>query len=163
MRSLVEQLGSYAAYHRDRRNINTHFIGIPMIVLGVAILLARAGITIGGLTITPAFAVAIMAALYYLNLDIRYGIAMSVALAVCVAIAQAVAEQDRTVWLASGLGLFGLGWVLQFVGHVYEGRKPAFVDDVMGLAIGPLFVMAEAGFRLGLRKEIEAEISARQG
>ena len=31
----------YARYHRDRRNIATHMIGVPMIVFGVGVLLAR--------------------------------------------------------------------------------------------------------------------------
>jgi uncharacterized membrane protein YGL010W len=56
-----------------------------------------------------------------------------------------------------------IGWVFQFIGHVaYEHRKPAFVDDVIGLLIGPLFVLAEALFGLGwrprLREAIEAEV-----
>ncbi len=160
MKTLVEQLGNYAAYHRDTRNIRTHFVGIPMIVLGVTVLLARAGIDIGGLTITPALVVAVIAALYYLKLDIRYGIAMSVMLAICVAIAQPLAAGDQMSWLGWGIGLFAAGWIFQFVGHIYEGRKPAFVDDIMGLAIGPLFVMAEAGFLLGLRRDIQRQITA---
>ncbi len=28
--------------------------------------------------------------------------------------------------------MFVIGWAIQFVGHHYEGRKPAFVDDVTG-------------------------------
>lgn len=32
MRTLTDHLRQYAAYHRDRRNIVTHFAGIPMIV-----------------------------------------------------------------------------------------------------------------------------------
>jgi uncharacterized membrane protein YGL010W len=32
------------------------------------------------------------------------------------------------------------------------------MDDIRGLAIGPLFVVAEAGFALGLRREIERQI-----
>jgi uncharacterized membrane protein YGL010W len=43
-----------------------------------------------------------------------------------------------------------VGWVIQFVGHYYEGRKPAFVDDITGLIIGPLFVVAEAAFLMGM-------------
>ena len=159
MKTLVEQLGNYAAYHRDRRNIRTHFIGIPMIVLAAAILLARAGIDVGGLTVTPALAVAVVASLYYLKLDLRYGIAMAAMLAVCVAVARPVAAGDRASWLIWGGGLFAAGWVLQFIGHLYEGRKPAFVDDVMGLAIGPLFVLAEAGFLLGLRRDLQRKIA----
>ncbi len=34
-------------------------------------------------------------------------------------------------------------------------KKPAFMDDVIGLAIGPLFVLAEMVFMLGFRKDIE--------
>ncbi|MNT74574.1 hypothetical protein D3C72_2134020 [compost metagenome] len=59
--------------------------------------------------------------------------------------------------------MFVVGWVIQFVGHHYEGRKPAFVDDVTGLIIGPLFVVAELGFLLGLRKEVEHAVEERAG
>ena len=50
------------------------------------------------------------------------------------------------------------GWILQFIGHHYEGKKPAFVDDIMGLAIGPLFVLAELSFELGLRNKLKSDI-----
>ena len=43
MKTLVEHLGQYAAYHRDRRNIASHFIGIPLIVLAVAVPPLEAG------------------------------------------------------------------------------------------------------------------------
>ncbi|GFD75804.1 hypothetical protein ACI7YQ_13725 [Alteromonas marina] len=49
------------------------------------------------------------------------------------------------------------------VGHHFEGKKPAFVDDIMGLAIGPLFVLAELSFDLGLRKALKEEIERRSG
>jgi uncharacterized membrane protein YGL010W len=65
-----------------------------------------------------------------------------------------LAAQSIVLWLASGLGMFFIGWVIQFVGHYYEGRKPAFMDDLMGLAIGPLFIVAELGFLLGLRRDV---------
>ena len=32
MRTATELLAQYAAYHRDRRNIVSHFVGVPMIV-----------------------------------------------------------------------------------------------------------------------------------
>ncbi len=53
--------------------------------------------------------------------------------------------------------------MLQFIGHHYEGKKPAFVDDIMGLAIGPLFVLAELSFELGLRSALKEEIERRSG
>ena len=36
MKTLTDQLANYAAYHRDPRNIASHFIGIPLIVVAVA-------------------------------------------------------------------------------------------------------------------------------
>jgi len=71
-----------------------------------------------------------------------------------------IAALDGSHWLGWSLGLFIGGWALQALGHYWEGRKPAFMDDIRGLAIGPLFVVAEAGFTLGLRREIERQIEA---
>ena len=52
---------------------------------------------------------------------------------------------------------------VQLVGHLYEGRKPAFLDDLIGLLIGPLFVVAEIGALLGLRRDLKATIEAKTG
>ena len=59
--------------------------------------------------------------------------------------------------------MFVVGWVIQFIGHYYEGRKPAFVDDLIGLLVGPMFVVAEALFMLGWGKPLLAEIERRAG
>lgn len=163
MKTLVDQLATYAAYHRDRRNIATHLVGIPMIVLAVCVLLARPGVVLGGALVTPALLVAVVTVGYYVRLDRRYGIVMGVLLALCVAAAHAIAARPTATWLAVGVGLFVVGWIIQFVGHWYEGRKPAFVDDVIGLIIGPLFVVAEVGFALGLRDEVRLQVEERAG
>ncbi|GIZ13198.1 DUF962 domain-containing protein [Pseudomonas sp. NCCP-436] len=158
MKTLVDHLAQYAAYHRDRRNIASHFIGIPIIVLAVAVLLSRPGIELAGLWLAPATLVALAAAWFYLRLDIRFGLVMSALLVLSLWAAAKLAVASTGLWLAAGLGLFVIGWIIQFVGHYYEGRKPAFVDDIMGLAIGPLFVVAEVAFLLNLRKEIEQAV-----
>ena len=164
MRNLSEQLTQYAAYHRDRRNILTHFVGIPMIVLAVAVLLARPVLAQwGAVALSPATLVTLLTVLYYLKLDLRLGAVMAALMALSLWFAQAVAAQTTAVWLSVGVGLFVVGWVIQFVGHYYEGRKPAFVDDLVGLVIGPLFVVAEAGFLLGLRRDLQQAIEARVG
>lgn len=40
------------------------------------------------------------------------------------------------------IGLFVIGWVLQFVGHIYEGKRPAFTTNLVHLLIGPLWILA---------------------
>ena len=164
MKSFIEYLSGYAAYHRDRRNIATHFIGIPMIVAAVVILLSRpVFMHADGVAITPALFAIALTALFYLKLDIRFGIVMTLFLLFCLWLGQWFAAQSTMNWLVAGIGLFVIGWVFQFVGHYYEGKKPAFVDDIMGLAIGPIFVAAELAFEFGLRKEVEAAVVARAG
>ncbi|WP_407314249.1 DUF962 domain-containing protein [Pseudomonas sp. nanlin1] len=162
MKTLIDHLSQYAAYHRDPRNIATHFIGIPMIVLAVVILLSRPGWGFAGLWLSPALLLALMASVFYLRLDTRLGAWMALLLAASLWAGAYLAAQPTSTWLASGLGLFGVGWLFQMIGHYFEGRKPAFVDDVMGLLIGPLFVLAEVAFLLGQRTSLKQQIEARQ-
>ncbi|MDE1168282.1 MAG: DUF962 domain-containing protein [Pseudomonas sp.] len=163
MKNLVEHLSQYAAYHRDPRNIASHFIGIPMIVVAVTVLLSRPGFSTGGLWLSPALPAALASVWFYLRLDLRLGALMTGLLALCLWAGAALAVQTTMAWLSAGLGLFVLGWVIQFVGHHYEGRKPAFVDDLSGLIVGPLFVVAEIAFLLGLCQGLKHEIEARAG
>ncbi len=41
--------------------------------------------------------------------------------------------------------MFTTGWTFQFVGHFFEGKKPAFVDDKRNFLVGLLWWMKKAG------------------
>jgi len=163
MKTLIDHLAQYADYHRDPRNIQTHFVGVPMIMFAVVVLLSRPVWALGALPATPALFAALAASVFYFRLDARFGLAMAAILAAMLAGAQWFAAQSTAVWLTAGIGLFAVGWVIQFVGHYFEGRKPAFVDDLVGLLVGPLFVVAEWAFALGLRKQVQAAVEERSG
>ncbi len=164
MRTVDDQLARYAAYHRDARNRATHFVGVPLIVAAVTMLLSRPVLAVvGGIPLSAATIVVVAAAVFYLALDVALGEAMAVLLAAALVLGGWAAAQPTTTWLALGVGGFVVGWLFQLVGHVYEGRKPAFVDDVAGLLIGPLFVVAEAAFALGWRRALKGAIDARAG
>jgi uncharacterized membrane protein YGL010W len=159
-RPALDLMAQYAQYHRDKRNIATHFVGIPLIVFAIGILLAR--FTIGGVTL--AWIVWALATLWYLTRgNLVLGIATSVVNAVLIALAHPFAGVPLLPWLAWGIGFFALGWIIQFLGHYYEGRKPAFVDDIVGLLVGPMFVVAEWLFSLGWGRDMLAEIERRVG
>lgn len=163
MKTLEDQLSNYAAYHRDPRNIATHFIGIPLIVLAVTVLLSRPAFAVSGLVVSPAVIAVIAVSAYYLRLSRGLGIVMTVLLVLCAWFGAWAAQLPTATWLALGGGGFVVGWAFQFVGHVWEGRKPAFVDDLMGLIIGPLFVVAEALFAAGLLQGLQQEVDRRSG
>jgi len=38
-----------------------------------------------------------------------------------------------------GLALFVFGWILQFLGHVFEGKLPAFFGNPLHLIVGPIW------------------------
>lgn len=160
MRTLEQHITQYAAYHRDQRNINTHFIGVPLIVFSV--LLAFAQISIG--PIHAGWLVVLVATIYYMILDRPLGFGMAIFLFVATAIASVVtARTSVPLGLTLAAIIFILGWALQFWGHKYEGVKPAFVDDIMGLAIGPLFVMTELYFMLRLKMSLKKYVEDRVG
>jgi uncharacterized membrane protein YGL010W len=164
MRLATELLSGYAAYHRDRRNIATHFVGVPMIVFAVCILLSRPALAFAGVPVSAALLVFLVSALWYLTRgELLLGAVTSAVIGAMVLAGSAIAAGSTATWLASGIGLFVVGWVIQFVGHYYEGRKPAFVDDLSGLMVGPMFVVAEALFLLGWNPELQARIEARAG
>jgi uncharacterized membrane protein YGL010W len=164
MRNATELLAQYAEYHRDRRNIVSHFVGVPMIVFAIGVLLARPALPAYGVALTPAWlAFALAAAWYMTRGSLLLGVAVSAAVGILVKLGHEVAGGGVGVWLGWGTGVFAIGWLIQFIGHWYEGRKPAFVDDVIGLLVGPMFVTAEALFMLGWNKPLLAEIERRAG
>jgi len=164
MRAATDLLSGYAEYHRDQRNIVSHFVGVPMIVFGIGVLLARPAFALGGLALSPAWIVFALATAWYLSRgNLVLGVAVSAGVGALLLMAHQVAYGSLAGWLAWGVGMFVVGWVIQFVGHWYEGRKPAFVDDMIGLLVGPMFVTAEAMFLLGWNKPLLAEIERRAG
>lgn len=163
MKTFSEQLSKYALYHRDARNILTHLVGIPLIVLAVLTLLSRPAVDMGGLMLTPALIVLILSCIYYIRLNVAYGLVMTMLLLAGLQLSMLFASLSTAVWLGLGIGLFVVGWIIQFIGHAYEGKKPAFVDDIIGLVIGPLFIVVEVAFMLGLSKDLKQQIELQAG
>jgi len=163
-RPATELMVQYAAYHRDRRNIATHFFGIPLIVFAIGVFLARPQFDVGNVHASLAAVAWLLSTLWYLTRgNLLLGLAVSAVNFVLIGLAHPFGDMGTGAWLAWGLGTFVFGWVLQFVGHYYEGRKPAFVDDLVGLLVGPMFVTGEALFAAGLCRPLADEIERRTG
>ena len=164
MRNASELMVQYARYHRDRRNITTHFVGVPLIVLGIGVLLAHPVVPVGGVALTPAWLLWLVSTAWYLTRGKPLLGAATVAVnALLFLLAHQMSGGPVAHWLGWGLGAFVVGWVIQFIGHWYEGRKPAFVDDIVGLVVAPMFITGEALFAFGFCRPLLDEIEAQAG
>ena len=144
MKTLIDHLAQYADYHRDPRNIHTHFVGVPMIMFAVVILLSRPTWMVGAVPVSPALLAALAASAFYFRLDMRFGLAMAALLAAMLVGGQWVAAQTLAVWLATGIGLFAVVILLS---------RPTWMAGALPLS--PALVAALAAsvfyFRLDMR------------
>lgn len=154
------QLAIYAAYHRDARNKATHFIGIPAIVLSLLIALALWRLRVGDVVVSGALLVGALALLGWIALDVGIGLAMALIIVPMWFIAEwlAVNTSATSVWLTFA-ALFVGGWIFQFIGHAYEGRRPALADNLFQAFIGPMFLVAEAFIALGMRDDLRRAVA----
>ena len=129
----------YADHHATPGNKLCHMVGIPLIVLSLFGLLAAVPLfTVGGFQVTLAEAFLLVVTFYYLTLDGGLALMMLATSVILLAL-------GRQLSLPWALGLFVLGWVLQFIGHyVYEKRSPAFFRNFTHLLVGPLWILAKA-------------------
>jgi uncharacterized membrane protein YGL010W len=72
-----------------------------------------------------------------------------------------VSAQPIGVGMAWFLVFFGGGWVIQLVGHAWEGRKPALADNFFQIFVAPIFLAAEVFFALGYKPALHAAVQKR--
>lgn len=157
----------YAHYHRDRRNIATHLVGVPLIFMAIGIMLSRPEWVVADRLLTPAWLVWGLTSLWYLSRgSFLLGLATVAVNGLLIALAHLLASMAAPLGLMAwqlGLAIFVVGWIIQFVGHYWEGRKPAFVDDIVGLLVGPMFVVGEVLMALGLLGQMRMAIDRQAG
>ncbi|HEV3089061.1 MAG TPA: Mpo1-like protein [Candidatus Elarobacter sp.] len=126
----------YGTYHRDRRNLICHEIGIPLIVLGIIALLRLVALAGVNPNLNLAALAIVAVAAYYLSLG------RAVRSAAYVAILGMIVLYVLAAYLTwpYAIGAFVVGWIFQFVGHAYEGKSPAFLKNLLHLLVGPLWV-----------------------
>jgi uncharacterized membrane protein YGL010W len=160
-RFFERQMAMYTTYHRDWRNRLTHFFGIPAIIFGLLVAMGLWRWHIGGydLSLGVAFALAVFA--MWLVLDIGITLPLVVLLVPVLVLAEFIAREapPPTAWTVVAVFFIG-GWVLQLLGHVYEGRKPALVENLFQIFIAPMFLVAELLFALGLRHTLRDRVEA---
>jgi uncharacterized membrane protein YGL010W len=137
-RPIDRLIGQYAESHRNPTNVLIHWICVPIIVWCVLALLW---------VVHPwaAYVAAALSLAWYIGQSPRLALVMAVFAGACLASLLFVPYPG---WVA--LALFVITWVLQFIGHHIEGKKPSFLDDLRFLLVGPLFLLAKAFRKAGI-------------
>jgi uncharacterized membrane protein YGL010W len=153
-RNIHEWLEAYGESHQNPTNKLIHWVCVPGIFLTIAGLLWAIP--------TPAFMAEIpflnwaticlaFVLLFYLRLSALLALGMAVFSFACVAFV-AWYEQSGPAGLALTCTIFFVVfWILQFVGHKIEGKKPSFFEDLQFLLIGPAWVIGFAYRKLGIQ------------
>ncbi|TAN06235.1 MAG: DUF962 domain-containing protein [Rhodanobacteraceae bacterium] len=152
MRSINDWFGSYAADHQNPTNRAIHWVCVPTIMWAVIAALWAIP-SISAWTRPGLWSVLAMLAayLFYHRLSHNLGYAMAIVFAVSYAIAWALygALGPRGLLILAAV-LFVLAWIGQFIGHAIEGRRPAFLTNIVQLLIGPAWLMGKLMRRLGI-------------
>ncbi len=157
MRTLEQFLQAYGESHRNPLNQLIHFICVPAIFFSTLGLLWL--VPIGswlGLEGTAAqwtngaTAVGVLAAIFYLRLSLAVFALMVLWFALSALGVLAIQQAGWSLlWIS--VAVWVLAWIVQVYGHKVEGKKPSFVDDLIFLLVGPVFVSVEIGAKLGIK------------
>jgi len=138
-RNVDRLLERYGEFHRNRANKAIHWVCVPLIVWSA----------LGALwSASPVAAYVAIGAtmMFYLWLSLRLALGMLGVIALMVWPLTVLGSRALIVSIA----VFVAAWIGQFIGHILEGRKPAFLEDVRSLLIGPAWLLADLYRRLGI-------------
>jgi uncharacterized membrane protein YGL010W len=158
MKSAVEQLSTYKSVHLNPKNIRTHFVGVPMIIWSAFLMLGTLRFAWQDYEISLAMVLTLVVLCYYMALHMRLALGLVLFILPVLYTTELMVHTEHPFVIA--IITFVVGWIIQFVGHKYEKAKPAFMDDMNQLLIGPFFLMAEVYFMMGWERELEEQITA---
>ena len=140
IRKVDTLINHYGESHQNSTNELIHFVAIPLIMLSLSGLLYA---------IHPFVLYAFLAGsfIYYARLSAVFLITMLVWSAVMLWVIQTLGAQLVTASIAVFVG----AWILQFIGHKIEGKKPSFFEDIQYLWVGPMFVLSKLFIKLGVK------------
>ena len=156
MRTQGQFLNEYGKTHRNPTNVWVHTICVPVIFFASFGLLWSTpvgfwlGLTgAGALRVNGATIAMLPILVFYFRLSVATGLEMLLVTALCAAacLAAQTAGPMPLVWACAGAWI--AAWIAQFYGHYVEGAKPSFLDDLLFLLIGPIFVLNKYGLLAG--------------
>lgn len=158
MQTIDKLLSEYVESHQNATNKLIHWICVPVIFWTIVALLwcVKLGVEIPSTTYHLNLALVALVAVifYYIKLSPRLTIGMLLFAFACITITDRLEEYltllHFPLW-GLALILFVFAWILQFVGHHIEGKKPSFLKDLQFLLIGPAWLMHFIYKKIGVK------------
>ena len=144
-KSIIDWLKEYSHYHKNPKNKIIHWFCIPLIMFSLFGLLSliKFDLFIPGIKLNLLHISILATSYFYLKLSLKISIGMVVFISPMILMIDIMNNLYSTKTLFSTyLLIFVLSWVLQFIGHKIEGKKPAFAKDLKFLLIGPAWMIA---------------------
>ncbi|MCW8347478.1 DUF962 domain-containing protein [Vibrio sp. ZSDZ65] len=143
MRSLQQWLDAYGESHQNNTNRKIHKVAVPGIYLSiVGIIWSLPVLSLGVVQINWIWFVMIPVMMFYASLSKQVLVQMLLFTLACLAVISFLALYQAPIFSLSII-LFIALWILQFLGHHIEGKKPSFFDDIQFLLIGPIWVFRQ--------------------
>ena len=155
MKDVSSWLNEYAESHQNPINITIHWICVPLIMISIIGLLASIKLNIYIFQSYPQFnhaglVLIIFGSIYYLILSKPLFFGMIPVSIIMLFIVQWLSTLTMPLWQIS-LIIFIISWLGQFYGHIIEGKKPSFFEDIQFLLIGPAWLLSFIYNKIGIK------------
>ncbi|MDH3939607.1 MAG: DUF962 domain-containing protein [Xanthomonadales bacterium] len=155
MRKIDQLLAEYGESHENRLNKVIHWICVPVIVWTVVALIWSIpfpwNVGSGIVPVNWAVITLVLAQIYYFRLSRRLGMGLLLYNLAMLWLTAVIEKASPWPLWQVALAVFVLAWIGQFIGHVFEGKRPSFFKDVQFLLIGPAWLMSFVYRKIGYR------------
>ena len=129
----------YNEYHLNPINKMFHLIGIPLIILSVINFSNYFSLVFNYNNINHSLSLKRLLITYYQIYYLSYGIFPGFVMIVYFELLNIINNSLNLSFRNTAI-IFTLSWILQFIGHYIEGRKPAILDSISQSLLGaPIF------------------------
>lgn len=153
MAGIEKWLDDYGQSHQNPVNKAVHWICVPAIVFSLIGLLWSLPVPTVFTEISSILnwgTLFLMASIvYYFILSTTLALGMVIISAGVIYALAALDALSTPLWQISA-GIFVIAWIGQFIGHMVEGKRPSFFEDLQFLMIGPVWLLSFIYRRLGI-------------
>lgn len=147
MRKIDALFAEYAESHQNSTNKFIHWICVPLIfwcIMGFISIIPSPHYCInfyGCISIVSIICI-VLVSIFYFPLSWKIALIMIVIMLIFEHLLYAINIYfGRKSWIIF-LSVFVVTWILQFLKHKIEGKKPSFLKDLQFLLVGPIWLLS---------------------